>query len=244
MLALSIAVAAQSVGVFKARPGDGAINGSVIRPYKNLWLLTYTRRNGESVEAGTWSDEVKSVKVNGHMVLERRQVARYNKNNLSTTLVNVFNPRTLVPISMSYWRDSGDFHQREFYGAKVIDKKFVTPPGGHGEARETEVRLAEPVFDFFGGMYGLLISAFPLKEGYAAELPAIDEEKNELVRVKFRVLRRESVEAGANRRTNAWVVASDTSQGNMVFWLTQKPPYVIKLILTLPNGLVATYSMV
>ena len=52
---------------------------------------------------------------------------------------------------------------------------------------EATVKLDRPVFDFYGGMYGVLISALPLAEGYTTELPAFDTTKMAIDWVAVRV---------------------------------------------------------
>jgi hypothetical protein len=66
------------------------------------------------------------------------------------------------------------------------------------------------VFDFYGGMYGVLISALPLAEGYSTELPAFDTTRMAIDWVPVRVKGRETVESGPGKTKETWVVETPT----------------------------------
>src|SRR5439155_19781585 len=109
------------------------------------------------------------------------------------------------------------------------------------------------VFDFYGGMYGLLISTLPLADGYAAEIPAFDTDKMAIDWVPVRVKGRESIPAGMGKKTETWVVETPTKlYGRMTWWVTKEPPYVIKAVLEIPKdeggsgevAAIVTYTMV
>jgi hypothetical protein len=230
---------AQGGGAAKVRVGDPLIDGSFIKPYKNLWRLTYTKPSGESIDAATWSDEVERLRLNGRTLLRRTQVAKYNRNGIVMTTVNVFDPKTMAPVSRDFRDSRGPLKQIEFDG-RAIKYRGNSAPGG--EVQEGAARLDVPVFDFYGGLWGLLLAAFPLKEGFTASLPSLDESTETLRWATFRVARAEAVEAGPGRRVKAWVVQTEDN-GPMTFWLTKEAPYVIKLVYVTPKGVTATYSM-
>jgi hypothetical protein len=93
------------------------------------------------------------------------------------------------------------------------------------------------VFDFYGGMYGILISTLPLTDGYAAEIPTLDTNKMAIDWVPVRVKGRETVPAGAGKKTETWVVETPTKvYGRMTWWVTKEPPYVIKAVLEVPKS--------
>jgi hypothetical protein len=71
--------------------------------------------------------------------------------------------------------------------------------------------------------------------------------------VPVHVKGRETVEAGAGKKAETWVVETPTRlYGRMTWWVTKEPPYVIKAVLEVPekedgSGKVAaiiTYTMV
>ena len=238
LVALVLGGAAVAKEPVKVAVGDPSVDGSVIRPYTNRWRLTVARPGGEPREVATVTDEVVSSDAGA---LKRTQVTRYDKG-ITTTDVNVFDAKTLAPVSMDFTRsDTGASHHREFRGALVRGRHVASPSA---VAEEAEATFDAAVFDFYGGMYGLLIAAFPLGEGYAATIPAVDEDELRRESVTFRVVRRERVDAGPTAKVDAWVVDVDTKQGPMTFWLTKAPPYVIKLVWAAPNGLTWTYTQI
>lgn len=106
----------------------------------------------------------------------------------------------------------------------------------------SELNLTRP-FDFLGGVYGLLLVSFPLKIRFSATLPSFDENTDTIRWKTFRVKGEEMVGAGSGKQVKAWVVET-ADNGAMTFWLTKRPPYIIKLVYVYPNGLRATYTMI
>jgi hypothetical protein len=240
LVALPLISVAQTVESKKVQVGDSVVSGLFIKPYTNLWKLVYTRPTGEAIDAATWSDEVERVQLNGRTVLKRTQVAKYKKNGITMTTVNIFDPATMAPIMRDFKGSQGLVKHVEFDG-KSIKYRGNAAPGG--ETSEGTAELDVPVFDFYGGLWGLLLATFPLKAGFTASLPSLDESTETLRWATFKVTRREMVEAGAGKQVKAWVVETNDN-GPMTFWLTKKAPYVIKLVYVTPQGITATYSMI
>lgn len=66
------------------------------------------------------------------------------------------------------------------------------------------------VYDFNGGLYGLLLAALPLRLGLDGSLPAVADKENTLTVEPFRVVRQEFVSAGSLGKVKAWVVERGT----------------------------------
>ena len=239
LLILHFAVYSQTADPIKIKVGDTMIVGSFIKPYKNLWQMTFSRTGQDPIIAGTWSDEVVVIHLSGRSLLKRTQIANYPKRGITLTTINVFDPLTMAPISREFSRNDGTFNHIDFAGASIKYRRVELPGGA---AKEGEAHFDSPVFDFFGGLYGLLVTAFPLKAGFAASLPSLDENTDSVRWAIFRVVREEMVEAGPDRKIKAWVVETDDN-GPMTFWLTKEAPYVIKLVYVGPQG-TWTYTMV
>jgi hypothetical protein len=222
--------------------GDPRVDGSVLKPYRNAWKFTYRKPGGSPVEMGIWRDELREDRADGRRVLVRTQEALYQKRPIRITTVNVFEPKTLAPLSMDWKIDSRNFNHREFAGARTRFRRLATPPGG--VLQQGEATLETTPFDFLGGMYGLIPVALPLAPGFEARIPAIDEREEILRWVSLRVKGRSRVEAGPGRSVTAWLVEASTPDGPMTFWLTKTPPYVIKLVFSAAGGAVWTYTMV
>jgi hypothetical protein len=239
LLSPLLTVWAQTADPIKVRVGDPMVKGSFIQPYKNVWRLTYSKPGREPVDAAIWSDEVEVLQADGRLLLKRTQIAKYNKRDITTTTINVFDPRTMAPISREFRRNDGTFNHIDFDGTSIKYRR-VGSPGG--DVEQGDVHFEAPVFDFFGGLYGLLLTTFPLKSGFTASLPSLDENTDSIRWATFRVIGEEMVEAGSGGKVKAWVVETDDN-GPMTFWLTKQAPYVIKLVYVNRSGITATYTM-
>jgi hypothetical protein len=126
-------------------------------------------------EVGTWSDSLESTVYKGKPAMKRTQVAKYPKKGIQLMFVSVFDPQTMEPFSFDYSRsDNGNVRHVEF-GSETVTYRHTDSTGAKPE--EATVKLGHRVFDFYGGMYGILISTLPLADGYATEIPAFDTTK-------------------------------------------------------------------
>lgn len=224
------------------RLGDPRVDGSFLQPYRNAWRFTYRKPGAKAIDMGLWTDDLRESRVAGRPVLVRTQEAIYNKRGIRTKTVNVFDPRTLAPVSMDWDLDSGNFNHREFAGARVRFRRLKTPPGGVLEQGQATLDTAP--FDFLGGMYGLVVVGLPLRAGLTARIPAIDERDEVLCWIDLIVKGQDRVDAGQGKAVHAWLVDARTPDGDMTFWLTKDSPYVIKLVFNASDGGVWTYTMV
>ncbi len=221
-------------------PGDGTLNGSFLKPCKNLWKLTLKSPTGAAKDMGTWSDQLEEVTISGKKLMKRTQIAKLPQS--SSLTVNVFDPASMMPFSEDARGIGGiDFIHRNFNRDRV---KTLAMSSDDSEVKVEEKTFDPAVFDFYGGMYGMLLVTGPLKEGYAARLPSIGEGDNDLHWVPYQVLREESVSAGSGKEVRAWLVLADTSIGKMKFWLTKEAPYVIRLEYVGAKGNTWIYEMI
>lgn len=228
--------------------GDLQVQGRTLKPYNNQWHVSLHKVDGTPLaEKAVWKDELRLLQKAGSEQLERTQTAVFTKDGLKvgeTKTVNVCDRNTLAPISRYYSRHASvpgqeEETQVEFHGRQV---RFSQNKNGSNSTSTQE--LLEPVFDFFGGMYGILLAALPLKRGFAGQLPSLDEDGPRLEWITFQVGDQEEVEAGQQSKLRAWVVNAATKQGPMKFWISPAPPYIIKLEYTQNDaGLVWTFSM-
>jgi hypothetical protein len=207
--------------------GNPVVDGSFIQPLKNKWRMIEQRSDGTTRDGGTWSDEVVIEERDGRSVLRRTQVET-RPNGRSGTYVNVVDRKTLAPIASEFSGSRGLSRRTEFDRAGTHVKWAQTVPGGTKE--EKSYTLDRPVFDFNGGMYGMLIVGFPLKEGYSAKFPTLDDD-GKVAWITFRVTGRAEVPAGPGKKVTAWVVEADSpaTAEHMTFSLTKEAPYVIRL---------------
>jgi hypothetical protein len=231
--------------------GDATLTGSQLRPCTNLWIMTQQKPGGPSEKTGTWSDSLEITNYEGTPAMKRTQIAKYDKKGIQLTFVSIFNPKTMAPFSFDYSRsDNGNVRHVEFRQENVTYRH--TDSTGSKPEVET-AKLDRQVFDFYGGMYGMLISTLPLAEGYTTEIPALDTNKMAIDWVPVRVKGRETVDAGAGKKAETWVVETPTKfYGHMIWWVRKEPPYVIKAALEVLEGedgsgkvaAIITYTMV
>jgi hypothetical protein len=228
--------------------GDSSVDGSFLKPYKNAWKVVYAFPGKEPFLVGTWTDELAAVEVNGRHFLRRTQMADYAKYNIVTTYVNVFDPNTMAPVSMDFKRsDTGEWAHRDFDKTLVKYRKENSGDDTKNEAAQLEMK--EPVFDYNGGLYGVLLAALPLKEGLRATFPTLSEDRDELDWITVAVGKQELVDAGPGKQVMAWPVDTEGNYANKshsIFWITKEAPYVIKLVTTIPTGkwVTVTISMI
>jgi len=251
VLAAGLVLFAVSVGAApRTLVGDPAVTGARLRPYTNRWKFTRQKPGGPAVEAGIWNDLLEATTFEGRPALKRTQTVQYAKKDIRTSIVDVFDPKTMEPFAFDYSRSSdGNTRHVDFRHEAVTyrhtDSKEARP-------EETTVRLGMPVFNFYG-LYGVLVSTLPLREGYATEIPALDTDKMAIDWVPVRVVGRETVEAGPGKTRRTWVVETTPKlYGKMTWWVSEEAPYVIKAVLEIPKkedgsrdvAAIVTYTMV
>jgi hypothetical protein len=211
----------------KLAVGDAKVSGSHLQAYTNLWIMTQQKPGGLAEKVGSWSDALEMTSYQGKPAMKRTQVANYEKKAIQLKFVSVFNPATMEPFTFDYSRsDNGDVRHVDFIG-DTVTYRHTESTGAKPE--EATVTLDRRVFDFYGGMYGVLISTLPLADGYTAEIPAFDTTKMAIDWVPVRVKGHETVEAGPGKRAETWVVETPTKfYGRMTWWVRKTPPYVIK----------------
>src|SRR5262245_19348123 len=100
-LALAVAAAAQPASAASPAPiavGAAAVDGAVLQPYDNVWRYTVRLADGTVKVQGLWTDHLERIEVDGRSVFRRVQGMTY-VNGLSSANLNVFDPKTVAPIS-------------------------------------------------------------------------------------------------------------------------------------------------
>jgi uncharacterized protein DUF3108 len=226
--------------------GDPAVNGSFLRPYTNKWKFSIQKPGAEPVDAGVWTDRLETTTDHGRPALKRTQVAEYKKG-IRLTFVSVFDPKTMALLTFDYERsDTGETRHLELHGRTA---RFRRLPGtGSETAQDYTARLEHEVLDFYDGLYGILLDAFPLQEGYAVTFPALDTDRASIDWVRLRVAGRETITGPGGKRFDSWVVRLESRlYDSSTWWLTREAPYVLKAILVQPDsegGATITYTMI
>ena len=222
--------------------GDGTLDGSFLKPYNNAWFYSVKTADGQVRPQGIWSDHMQWTTANGKQALLRVQGTTF-VNGLSNTIINTFDPKTLAPITSEAHGIDGSIFKRTFDGAHVTS---VTLANAKDTATPVASELPQAVYDFNGGLYGILLAALPLKAGLTGSIPAVADREDKLTVEPFHVLREEHVSAGAHGTVKAWVVENAKSdQYVMTFWLTKTAPYIVRLVMDdKVNKRVLTWDMI
>ncbi len=231
-------------------PGDRRVEGRRVRPYTNRWKITYRTPTGAAADggpgrAGMWYDTLAIVRRDARRELLRRQTLLNPAGEVLEVIDNYVDPVTLAPILSETRSKGGGISRRSFAGARVsgfdLDSATAT-------SRSTiDTTLAEPVFDYFGGLFGILLVGFPLRNGFVAEFPTNfggASGPDGLTHVTVTALGTERIDAGPLGRVMARHVTSKTPQWTFDYWLSDRPPYIIRLVLTGPRGGKQIYEMV
>jgi len=99
----------------------------------------------------------------------------------------------------------------------------------------THAVLATPVFDFSGGMYGLLFAGRHLDAGMSGTLPTVSDTSDAYELVPYHVVSRSRVRAGWMGDVDAWVVEAGDPVAFRI-WVMDRAPYIARLVAPGPNA--------
>ena len=216
------------------RPGE--ISGSHLRPYVRHAQQIITDANGRVINARPlWRDELSTVSGSNRPLMRRIwQLVAFNGSVHAVDSV-LFDAATLEPVYNSEWVQGTVAWQRKYDGNRVTGQKLAAQAGTTGTGAKLgdpsvklDVTLAERVFDFFGGMDGIIASAIDLTTGARTRIPVYDPNTNSVRLLELRVAGEESVEAGRGKLVQASVVVFDGLNGPMKLWVSRQPPYTYK----------------
>ena len=132
--------------------------------------MVYAFPGKEPFLVGTWTDELAAVEINGRHLLKRTQMADYAKYNIVTTYVNVFDSKTMSPISMDFKRnDTGEWAHRDFDGARVKYRRGAS--GDEAQIKTGQLEMKEAIFDYNGGMYRTATGGAPTQRRVQGHVP-------------------------------------------------------------------------
>lgn len=218
--------------------GDPAMNGSALRPYDNVWLVTMHYRDGRVADRGLSTDQVRPIEIGGKAYLSRIETedgivhppGGQAVGNSSLTF-NVFDPATMAPLYGEARSTDGDAMSRDFSGRRVTTRMRSAPAAAETKA---EVDTKEAAFDAHGGMTGLLLAALPLAAGFEAQLPGMGD--TDIDYTPIRVVGEETIAAGRLGPRKTWKVEVGVRPARSVYWISKQAPYVIRAIVNGPNG--------
>ncbi len=238
-----LAAGAQSTSVDTVRVGDAVVDGSFIQPYTITWQSIQTSPEGETKRGNTVEETVELVEGSGGLLLKFAQ-AWYNPEGALLYLnTQVADPKTLAQKKFHSLAPSGGIGHLDFDGVRVQGVAAYTP---EGERLLFDLELAEPIFA--DGLAGLLVAAFPLREGYEAAAPGFGWGGNCaepcLSWLQFRVIDQEQVEVKGVGPVDTWIVELGPKPGSgLRYWVTKEAPYFVKAVAQSANGGTSTFEI-
>ncbi|HEY6842684.1 MAG TPA: hypothetical protein VI391_00820 [Thermoanaerobaculia bacterium] len=204
-------------------PGDARIDGSFIHNVTNAWRMTGTSPGGKRTDGGVWKDKIEVIGSDGRAVIRRTQVDAGPEG--TTTFITETDQRTMAPLRAEVTTAAGLHRVLTFENDHVHSVITIG-----AKTRESDIPLSQPVFDFNGGLFGLLVDTFPLRENFTAKFPVFDP-RTGLAWASYTVVGRERVPAGKGTAVEAWTVEvqDPVRVARMIFSLTKEPPYIIRL---------------
>ena len=229
------ALAADADGAKTYQVGDPAVEAAIFQPYKHTFRIDQFSAAGASLPNwGKATDEMVKVEENGRTLFKRTQVTYLPKKTV--TEIVVFDAQDLTPVWTEETDTTGVYQHYDFTGPAVTIERSSEPPGG--ERKRSEVKLDRRVYDFNGGLYGLLLAALPssLPAGTVVRLPVFDEEPPEGAEWQaFKVLGKETLEIGGKKVETA-AVETQLGTFRVVFNLAKQPPYTVRITNYGPGG--------
>jgi hypothetical protein len=237
-------MATQPTGAFAKEepmlePGGPGVDASAIPEYENSFEVFVEEADGSERLLGTWDDRVEIEKRNGRSVL--RRIQRSNTATGTSAHLDEVDQRTLQPILVRYEKNGAVVSDAAWDGRKLTARDIATPAGSPATEPipiTLSVEFPRPVFDWH--LWGVLVSSFPLAEGYEAAFLAhttSDAEAPLLRRFTLQVMGRETIDLGGRGNVECYVVRVNAATP-WTFWIsiTRHPAPVLQLKIEAPDG--------
>ncbi len=221
---------AEPAGSSVLRVGDARINGSGISAYEGSFALVGVSAEGETNDAGRWTDKVSFVDEGGTPKL-RREVARYTAEGvMDLWRVHIVDPVTMES-SLTDQRFGPDLRSviRVEQDGAAIRQVIVSDP--NQKALVNDVALPETPFDL--SLYAVLLMAFPREPGFSAEFP-ITAAGGGVAYEMMTVDGVETVEFPDGTSVSATKIS--TKFRNWSVWLMDEAPYIAKIVQRSSDG--------
>lgn len=208
--------------------GDSALDADVLRPFSLLRSLTLTR--GDTVKPfGRQSEQLAAATLDGRPVL--LDVLTFETPNATTVDSSWIDARTLQPIRM-----------RSSNAARVVALDFdgrhvrggTTPTSGAATPLDQELGVRP----FEWNMFGLALSALPLRPGYRATMPIYSDRFQRVVWYAIEVVRDTSIVRASGFHAPMWEVLAtpDSVAPSARFWISQRHRFVDQVLVWEPGA--------
>jgi hypothetical protein len=204
--------------------GDAVVDATRLRSFSLVRRLTMTR--GDTVKPfGRQSEQLTSDTLDGRTVL--LDVLRFETPNGTTVDSSWADPRTLRPLRM-HSRNEARVVTLEFDGRSIRGR---TAPST-GVPTNLDEQLDVRPFEW--NMFGLAVSALPLRPGYRTTMPVYVARFSRIVWYSVEVVRDTSLLRPNGLRTPVWEVfaTGDSVVPSAQFWVSQRHRLVDRVLLS------------
>ncbi len=207
--------------------GDMVVDATRLRPFSLVRQLTMTR--GDTVKPfGRQSEQLARATLDGRQVL--LGVLTFETPNATTIDSSWIDARTLRPLRM-----------RSGNAARVVSLEFdgrrlrgqATPRTGAATSLDQQLNVRP----FEWNMFGLAVSALPLRPGYRATMPVYVDRFNRIVWYSVEVVRDTSLRRPTGTRAPMWEVLAtgDSAVPSARFWVSQRHRFVDQVLVSEPG---------
>jgi hypothetical protein len=207
--------------------GDAVVDATLLRPFALVRRLTMTR--GDTVKPfGRQSEQLTIDTLDGQPVL--LDVLRFETPNGTTVDSSWAEPHTLRPLRMRS-RNKARVVSLEFDGGSIRGR--TAPSTG----TPTDLNEQLDVRPFEWNLFGLAVSALPLRPGYRATMPVYVARFSRIVWYSVGVVRDTSLLRPNGLRAPVWEVLAtgDSVVPSARFWVSQRHRLVDRVLLSEPG---------
>jgi hypothetical protein len=207
--------------------GDPVVRGEHLRPFTLVRQLTMTR--GDSVRPfGTQSEKLTMASLAGRPVL--LDVLTFDTPNGVTVDSSWVDAKTLQPIRMQS-SNKTRVVSLEFDGGRVRGRTVPSTGKPTTLDRQLDVR------PFEWNMFGLAVSALPLRHGYRAAMPVYLDRYGRVVWYQVEIVRDTSLVRRSGFQAPMWEVLATPDSGahSARFWVSQRHRFVDRALVWEPG---------
>jgi hypothetical protein len=207
--------------------GDTVLDAAVLHPFSLTRNLTLTR--GDTVRPfGRQSEQLATTTLDGRPVL--LDVLTFQTPNATTVDSSWIDARSLQPLRMRS-ANSARTVSLEFDGRRV--RGGTTPASGAPTMLDRQLDIRP----FEWNMFGLAVSALPLRVGYRATMPVYIDRFARVVWYAVDVVQDTSLVRASGYQAPMWEVlaTADSAAPSARFWVSQRHRFVDRVLVWEPG---------
>lgn len=222
------------------RPGDPAVDGTLIEPHRAVWRAVIGPGDASNVMA-VFERKVRGGMVRGDSAILVLWDAHFGRR--SGLDLFAVRPRTLEPL-YRYVTNSGEggLWVLNFHPAHVSGS-YTEEDGA--QPRGFQIALTSPIFPG-GGVLDLVLAAIDLEHGssFTLRLGTLDA-RQRVVEVSFQIGALERIERPGAAPVEARIVDGVWSSGQRQrLWIAREPPYLVRREITMRDGNMMSWELI